>query len=111
MTVLEAVLAVGCGLLALGWARSAWIGGDIRAALATAQDDRDVYATKLTSARADRDTLAETLGKLTAGSDDDTVRLPKRSWDEFLPAQPGLPADQVAATLDALERHANGEGR
>jgi len=109
MTLPEAVLALGCGLLALGWARSAWIGGDIRAALATAQDDRDVYATKLTSARADRDTLAEALGKLTAGSDDDTIRLPR--WSEFLPAQPGLPADQVAATLDALERHANGEGR
>jgi hypothetical protein len=95
VTVLEAVLACCCGLLALGWARSAWISGDTRAALATAQDDRDTYAAKLAD--------------LHARQGDDTVRLPR--WQEFLPAQPQLPADPVTEMLADLERHANGEGR
>ena len=110
MTTLEAVLAITCGLLLCGWARAAWIGGDTRAALATAQDDLIVAEADMAEIRADRDRAVREVARMLGNQqDDDTVRLPR--WQEFLPAQPALPADPVSELIADLERHANGEGR
>jgi hypothetical protein len=111
------IITLGVAVLILVLAR-----GDLIWQRDEARKERDVATCKLHDARAaraqadhdlsqiaqQRDTAIHAVNELLSGQDD-TVRLPR--WTEFLPAQPGLPADTVAEVLEALERHANGEGR
>lgn len=87
--IICAVIAAVC---ALGWIITAFRSAD-------RLWERDQALAKLAKLRA---TFADTQG--------DTQPLPVRPPVVFDP-QPPLPAETVAQVLDALERHANGEGR
>jgi hypothetical protein len=93
------VIALTVATLILGLAR-----GDLIWARDEALKERD-------EAKAERDDAVHEISRLLTNQacQDDTVRLPR--WQDFLPQRPALPADTIADTLEALERHANGEGR